>query len=361
MTQANKDSTISGTKGTIDYDSFLEKYKIHRLEVEESQSKEPILMENKSRFVLMPIKFHTVYDGYKKREALFWPAEEIDFSHDIINWGKKASDHDKSIIKKSLAFLCSSVLGSFYLPEHISSEVQIPEAKCFYGFEIMVENIHGEVYSLAIDQLVHNTDEIKKMFKDVDNAKFIERKKSFAERWFDKESSLFAEKLVAFSSIEAIFSLVSFFSIMSLEKKDIIPGLISGIKLILKDHIVHCDFQMSIYSELKKRLDPGIIERIVTEAVEIELETLEDDYFNKQLDKETKADIKNVIEYVGDRVLMGFGNQKHFHSANPYDNLEHECFENVIPKTESSDSQNTTKFSKTEKIAASEISFDDEF
>src|SRR5210317_2537510 len=208
---------------------------------------EPILQENKNRFVIFPIQHHDIWEWYKKQEASFWTAEEIDLHQDIIDWDAKLSDDERYFIKHILAFFAASDgIVNENLAENFVSEVQYSEAKFFYGFQIMMENIHSEVYSLLIDTYVKNEVEKNELFQAIEVFPDIKKKADWALRWVDSDS--FAERLIAFAAVEGIFFSGAFCSIYWLKKRGLMPGLTFSNELISRDEGVHCDFAVHLHN-----------------------------------------------------------------------------------------------------------------
>ena len=210
---------------------------------------EPILVENTDRFVLFPIKHNDIWSFYKKAEASFWTAEEIDLSQDTVDWENKLNDDERHFIKHVLAFFAASDgIVNENLAINFLNEVQYPEARCFYGFQVMMENIHSETYSLLIDTYIKDTAEKNHLFKAIDTLPCVKKKAEWAVRWINKGS--FAERLVAFAAVEGIFFSGSFCSIFWLKKRGLMPGLSFSNELISRDEGLHCDFACLLYSQL---------------------------------------------------------------------------------------------------------------
>ncbi|CCE65836.1 hypothetical protein TPHA_0N00550 [Tetrapisispora phaffii CBS 4417] len=308
---------------------FLNKHSEHRHEILERQKDETILFENKRRFVLFPIRFHEIFDAYKKREALFWTAEEIDLKQDCVDWEDKLGDKEKHSMKRVLAVFAASVLSELKLTETLSAEVQTPEAKCFYGFQIMVDNVHEEVYSLVIDSFVTNKDELEVMFDGIEEDEISQEKIAFAKRWFDVSNALFGEKLVAFAAIQSLFSLNSYASLFSMQKRRLLPGLSKANVTMFKDHSIRTEFQFLMFNHLKNKINKEIVQRIVIEAVNIEKRALRKNSMSfKQLGLDIKL-MEELIEYVADIILEGFGNDKFHKTSNPYDFIDTDSFPNA--------------------------------
>src|SRR5665213_1995961 len=214
---------------------------------------EPILKENKDRFVLFPIKHQEIWEMYKKAEASFWTAEEIDLNPDLQDWENKLNDDEKHFIKHVLAFFAASDgIVNENLAVNFMNEVQYPEARCFYGFQIMMENIHSETYSLLIDSYIKDTQEKNRLFNAIETVPCVGKKAEWAMRWIGK--GCFAERLIAFAAVEGIFFSGSFCSIFWLKKRGLMPGLSFSNELISRDEGLHCEFACLLYSQLKNQL-----------------------------------------------------------------------------------------------------------
>jgi ribonucleoside-diphosphate reductase subunit M2 len=292
----------------------------HRLQAIEAE--EPLLKENGNRFVLFPIKYHEIWQMYKKAEASFWTAEEIDLGKDMGDWETKLNDDERYFIKHVLAFFAASDgIVNENLVERFSGEVQIPEAKCFYGFQIMMENIHSETYSLLIDTYIKDTKEANYLFNAIEEIPCIKKKADWAIRWISDQESTFAERLIAFAAVEGIFFSGSFASIFWLKKRGLMPGLTFSNELISRDEGMHTDFACLLFSHLINRPDKKVVERVITEAVEIEKEFLTDALPVALLGMNAKL-MCQYIEFVADRLLVALGNEKVYKSTNPFDFME---------------------------------------
>ena len=215
---------------------------------------EPILTENPNRFVLFPIEHDDIWKFYKQTEACFWTAEEIDLQADIDDWNKKLSDDEKHFIKHVLAFFAASDgIVNENLAENMVSEVQYTEAKFFYGFQIMMENIHSETYSLLIDTYIKDSADKDYLFNAIENMECVAKKAEWALRWIDNGS--FVERLIAFAAVEGIFFSGSFCSIFWLKKRGLMPGLTFSNELISRDEALHTEFAVLLYSKLQKKLN----------------------------------------------------------------------------------------------------------
>ena len=282
---------------------------------------EPILESNNSRFVLFPIQHDDIWSFYKKAEASFWTAEEIDLSADITDWENKLTNDERHFVKHVLAFFAASDgIVNENLAEHFLSEVQYTEAKFFYGFQITIENIHSETYSLLIDTYIKNTAEKKHLFNAIDTMDCVKKKADWALRWIDKGS--YAERLVAFAAVEGIFFSGSFCSIFWLKKRGLMPGLSFSNELISRDEGLHCDFACLLYTKhLVNKLTKEQVREIIMDAVTIEKEFVTDAIPVKLIGMNSDL-MSQYIEFVADRLLTELGNEKEYNATNPFDFME---------------------------------------
>jgi len=286
-----------------------------------STQTEPILQENKNRFVLFPIQHDDIWAFYKKSEASFWTAEEIDLSNDGVDWETKLNDDEKFFIKHVLAFFAASDgIVNENLAENFLSEVQYTEAKFFYGFQVMMENIHSETYSLLIDTYIKDPEEKTRLFNAIDTLDCVKKKADWALNWVDSPG--FAERIVAFAAVEGIFFSGSFCSIFWLKKRGLMPGLTFSNELISRDEGMHCDFACLLYvNHIKNKLPKETVEKIITDAVEIETEFVNDSLPVKLIGM--NADLMTqYIQFVADRLLVELGNEKVYNTTNPFDFME---------------------------------------
>jgi ribonucleoside-diphosphate reductase beta chain len=282
---------------------------------------EPILQENPNRFVLFPIEHDDIWQFYKKSEASIWTAEEIDLSQDLHDWDTKLSDNDRYFVKHILAFFAASDgIVNENLAENFVREVQYTEAKFFYGFQIMMENIHSETYSLLIDTYIKDKAEKNYLFNAIDTIPCVGKKADWALRWISGGG--FAERLIAFAAVEGIFFSGSFCSIFWLKKRGVMPGLTFSNELISRDEGMHCDFACLLYNKhLINKLDKKLVEQIITEAVEIEKEFVTD-AIPVNLIGMNAVLMRQYIEYVADRLLLSLGNSKVYNAENPFDFMD---------------------------------------
>ena len=282
---------------------------------------EPILEPNEGRFVLFPIQHDDIWAFYKKAEASFWTAEEIDLSTDILDWENKLNENEKHFVKHILAFFAASDgIVNENLAENFLSEVQYTEAKFFYGFQITIENIHSETYSLLIDTLIKDSADKKYLFNAIDTMACVRKKADWALRWI--EQGTFAQRLVAFAAVEGIFFSGSFCSIFWLKKRGLMPGLGFSNELISRDEGLHCDFACLLYNNhVVNKLDKKEIEEIILDAVAIEKEFILDALPVKLIGMNSDL-MSQYIEFVADRLLQELGNDKIFNATNPFDFMD---------------------------------------
>lgn len=286
----------------------------------ELEKDEPILKPNPRRWVLLPIMHKEVWDMYKKSEASFWTAEEIDLHRDLVDW-EKLSANEQHFIKHVLAFFAASdgiVMEN--LAERFMSEVQIPEARSFYAFQIAVENIHSETYSLLIDNYIRNDKEKDHLFNAIQNIPAVGVKAAWAAKWINGTKS-FAERLVAFCCVEGILFSGSFCAIFWLKKRGLMPGLTFSNELISRDEGLHADFGCLLYSMLKNRLPQEMLHRIIGEAVEVEKAFICDALPCDLIGMNSNL-MSQYIEFVADRLLSCLGADKLFNAKNPFDFME---------------------------------------
>ncbi len=282
--------------------------------------KEPILQENKDRFVLFPIAHHDLWNMYKKAEASFWTAEEIDLSADLADWEQRLTENERYFIKHVLAFFAASDgIVNENLAVNFMKEVQYPEARCFYGFQIMIENIHAETYSLLIDTYIKDSVEKHRLFHALDEVACVKEKGEWALRWIANGS--FAERLVAFAAVEGIFFSGSFCSIFWLKKRGLMPGLSFANELISRDEGLHCDFACLLYSQLREKLTLSVLQTIIADAVAMEKTFVRDALPVKLIGM--NADLMcQYIEFVADRLLTALGSPRLFQAGNPFDFMD---------------------------------------
>lgn len=284
-------------------------------------NKEHILEENKDRFVMFPLKYHDIWQMYKTAEMSFWTAEEIDLAQDLTDWSDKLNDDERHFIKMILAFFAASDgIVNENLAENFLKEVQYPEAKSFYGFQIAMENVHSETYSLLIDTYINNEDEKDRLFHAIDNFPSIMEKAQWALKWINSES--FAERLIAFAAVEGIFFSGSFCSIFWLKKRGLMPGLSFSNELISRDEGLHCQFACLLHNRyIKNKVSEERIKEIIVSAVDIERVFITESLPVSLIGMNSKL-MEQYIEYVADFWLVELGCSKVYNSLNPFDFMD---------------------------------------
>jgi len=281
---------------------------------------EPLLTENPNRFVLFPIQHNDVWQMYKKAEASFWTAEEIDLSQDQKDW-ENLNDNEKHFISHVLAFFAASDgIVNENLAVNFMQEVQMAEARCFYGFQVMMENIHSETYSLLIDTYIKDPKEKDRLFNALETVPCVKKKGDWAIKWINSEN--FTERLIAFAAVEGIFFSGSFCSIFWLKKRGLMPGLTFSNELISRDEGLHCDFACLLYDKhMRNKLPESRVHEIIRDAVQIEQEFVTDALPVKLIGMNAKS-MSQYIEFVADRLLESLGCSKIYNTSNPFDFME---------------------------------------
>ena len=313
----NEDKSMEETSKTAED----REVKLDEVLTENTTLEEPILKENENRFVLFPIEHDDIWAEYKKQEASFWTAEEIDLSQDISDWENKLNDNERHFIKHVLAFFAASDgIVNENLAENFLAEVQYTEAKFFYGFQIAMENVHSETYSLLIDTYIKDKVEKDKLFRAIETLDCVAKKAQWALRWIDNGS--FAERLIAFAAVEGIFFSGSFCSIFWLKKRGLMPGLTFSNELISRDEGMHMDFACLLHGKhVVNKVPKERIEEIIKDAVEIEKEFVVDAIPVRLIGM--NADLMSqYIEFVADRLLVELGNEKVYNVSNPFDFMD---------------------------------------
>jgi len=284
-------------------------------------TQEPLLKENKNRFVLFPIQHDDIWQYYKKAEASIWTAEEIDLHQDLTDWNEKLTEDEQYFIKHILAFFAASDgIVNENLAENFVNEVQYTEAKFFYGFQIMMENIHSETYSLLIDTYIKNPQEANELFNAIETFDAIKKKAEWALKWI--ESPSFAERLIAFAAVEGIFFSGSFCSIFWLKKRGLMPGLTFSNELISRDEGLHCDFAVHLHNEhLVNKVPQERIKEIIIDALDIEREFITESLPVRLIGMNSDL-MAQYLEFVTDRLLTELGCPKVYNSTNPFDFME---------------------------------------
>ena len=282
---------------------------------------EPILQPNDNRFVIFPIQHDDLWDWYKKQQACFWTAEEIDLHSDLVDWNDKLTDDERYFIKHILAFFAASDgIVNENLAENFVNEVQYSEAKFFYGFQIMMENIHSETYSLLIDTYVKDEVEKDNLFRAIDVFPAIKKKAEWALKWIESDS--FAERLIAFAAVEGIFFSGAFCSIFWLKKRGLLPGLTFSNELISRDEGMHCDFAVHLHNNhIENKVPKERIKEIIIDALNIEREFVTESLPVSLIGMNAKL-MTQYLEFVTDRLLLEFECDKEYEATNPFDFME---------------------------------------
>ena len=285
------------------------------------ESKEPLLAPDDKRFVMFPIKHDDIWKMYKTQIDCFWRAEEIDLTKDITHWETLSAD-EKYFVSMILAFFAASdgiVLEN--LAVRFMNDVQISEARAFYGFQIAMENIHSQTYSMLIESYIKNDEEKNKLFNAIEHFPCIKKKSDWAQKWIHDNRSSFATRLVAFACVEGIFFSGSFCSIFWLKKRGLMPGLTFSNELISRDEALHCEFAVLLYSKLVKKLSKAKIHEIIKDAVEIETEFICDALPCRLIGMNSDM-MTQYIKYVADRLCVQLGYDKIYNVTNPFDFME---------------------------------------
>jgi ribonucleoside-diphosphate reductase subunit M2 len=282
---------------------------------------EPLLTEDENRYVMFPIKDESIWKMYKKQVDSFWRAEEIDLTKDLSSW-KTLTDEEQFFIKMIIAFFAASDgIVSENLALRFMGDVQLSEARAFYGFQIAMENIHSETYSLLIETYINDNEEKTKLFNAVQNYPCIRKKADWAIKWIQDKRSSFATRLVAFACVEGIFFSGAFCSIFWLKKRGLMPGLSFSNELISRDEALHCEFAVLLYSKMIKKLKREKIYEIITEAVTIEKEFICEALPCRLIGMNSEL-MSQYIEFVADRLLLQLGYDKYYNTANPFPWME---------------------------------------
>jgi len=287
----------------------------------DNYANDPLLKESEDRYVMFPIQDEDVWKMYKKQVDCFWRAEEVDLSKDLADWSK-LTDDEKHFISMVLAFFAASdgiVLEN--LAVRFMSDIQLSEARAFYGFQIAMENIHSEMYSVLIDTFIQDKAQRQKLFQATQNFPCIGQKADWAKKWMQDQSSNFATRLVAFACVEGIFFSSSFASIFWIKKRGLLAGLTFSNELISRDEALHTEFAVLLYTKLRKQLKEEEIHKIIKESVEIEKVFITESLPCRLIGMNAKL-MKQYIEFVGDRLCLQLGYNKIYGSSNPFDFME---------------------------------------
>ncbi|KAK3611992.1 hypothetical protein CHS0354_011652 [Potamilus streckersoni] len=315
--ESQKQNILNSMPQMINTEPARKEIEAKRVEKED----EPLLRDNPQRFVIFPIKYHDIWQMYKKAEASFWTAEEVDLSKDLHHW-EVLKKEEKHFISHVLAFFAASDgIVNENLVERFAQEVQVTEARCFYGFQIAMENIHSEMYSLLIDTYIKDSKEREFLFNAIETMPCVKRKADWAMRWMNDLNAMYGERVVAFAAVEGIFFSGSFAAIFWLKKRGIMPGLTFSNELISRDEGLHCDFACLMFSHLVNKPSKEKIYEIITDAVKIEQEFLTEALPVNLIGMNCEL-MKRYIEFVADRLLKELGCEKYYNSENPFDFME---------------------------------------
>ncbi|KAM8967547.1 ribonucleoside-diphosphate reductase subunit M2 B [Pelodytes ibericus] len=286
-----------------------------------SENDEPILRKNPRRFVIFPIQYSDMWKMYKQAQASFWTTEEVDLSKDLAHWDKLKSE-EKYFISHILAFFAASDgIVNENLVERFSQEVQVPEARCFYGFQILIENVHSEMYSLLIETYIKDPQQRDFYFNAIETMPCVRKKANWALLWISDHQATFGERVVAFAAVEGIFFSGSFAAIFWLKKRGLMPGLTFSNELISRDEGLHCNFACLMYHYLVNKPTEERVKEIIVDAVRIEQEFLTDALPVSLIGMNCTL-MKTYIEFVADRLLVELGYSKVFLAENPFDFME---------------------------------------
>lgn len=283
---------------------------------------EVILQENKNRYVLFPIKYNSMYELYKKAESTFWTANEIDLVKDNNDWEYVLNDNERNFIKNVIGFFAGSdgiIMEN--LAQRFLREIQIPEARAFYSYQIFNESIHSETYSLLIDTYIKDVEEKNKIFNSIENIPCVAKKAQWAYKWIENKDVSFATRLLSFAIVEGVFFSGSFCAIYWLKKRGLMPGLTFSNELISRDEGLHCEFAYLLYSYIKNKVPQSIVYEIFQEAVSIEKEFITESIPCAMIGMNSTM-MCQYIEFVANRLLLQLGYDKLWNAENPFDFME---------------------------------------
>ncbi|CAB3360737.1 Hypothetical predicted protein [Cloeon dipterum] len=320
----NKENIVSGIENV----SLKEKINDNKITKKQHKAKnfdpqlEPLLRDNPRRFVIFPIQYPDIWEMYKKAEASIWTAEEVDLSKDLKDWSELTNEERKFISHVLAFFAASDGIVNENLVERFNQEVQVAEARCFYGFQIAMENIHSEMYSLLIDTYISDPNEKEYLFNAIETMPPVKRKADWALNWIGNKTATYGERVVAFAAVEGIFFSGSFASIFWLKKRGLMPGLTFSNELISRDEGLHCDFACLMFKHLVQKPSVEEVTKIITDAVVIEQEFLTEALPVAMIGMNCDL-MKQYIEFVADRLLVELGCPKVYTKENPFDFMEH--------------------------------------
>ena len=326
----------------------------------EDLKNEPLLNEESNRYVIFPIQPDSFWKMYKRAEANFWTTEELDLSKDLVDW-VKLNDREQHFIKHILAFFAASDgIVNENLVERFCQEVKILEAKFFYGFQIAMENIHSETYSLLIDTYIKDVSEKTKLLNAIDHIPSIKKKADWALKWISDKDSPFSHRVIGFAAVEGIFFSGAFCSIFWLKKRGLMPGLCHSNELISRDEGLHTEFAVLMYQNLVNKPSPDVIKEIIINAVSIEKEFITES-LSCELIGMNKDLMSQYISYIADRLLLMFGLEKIYHSENPFDWMEMISVQGKTNFFEKRVGEYSNKANPNITHDKSEITFDNDF
>ena len=314
---------------------------------------EPILAPDDNRFVMFPIKYQDIWDMYQKQVDCFWRPEEIDLTKDLAHWESLNKD-EQYFISMILAFFAASdgiVLEN--LASRFMNEIQVSEARAFYGFQIAMENIHSHTYSNLIETYIKDKEEKSKLFNAITNYPCIKKKSDWAQKWIHDNRSSFATRLVAFACVEGIFFSGAFCSIFWLKKRGLMPGLTFSNELISRDEALHCEFAILLYNKLLKKIDKSRIHEIIKEAVEIETEFICDALPCRLIGMNSDL-MTQYIKFVADRLVVQLGYKKIYNVIQPFQFMELISLESKSNFFE----KNVSEYSLANKDTTTDLNFD---
>lgn len=289
---------------------------------------EEILTENKNRYVIYPIKYDKVWKMFKTAESAFWTVEEVDLSKDIDDWEKKLSDNERFFIKNILAFFAGSDgIVNENLAGRFLNDVKIAEAKSFYAFQIAMESVHSEMYSLMIDTFIKNTEEKNNLFNAIDTIPCVKIKADWALKWINNTDSSFAMRLIAFAVVEGIFFSGAFCSIFWLKERALMPGLCTSNEFISRDEALHTEFAVLLYSMIQNRISQKDVHELIKEAVLIEIQFINESIPCNLLGMNALL-MEDYIKFVADRLVVQLGYDKIYNTNNPFNFMDRICLEN---------------------------------
>lgn len=326
---------------------------------EKTEETEELLTENKNRFVIYPIKYDKIWKMFKTAESAFWTVEEVDLSKDIDDWEQKLSENERFFIKNILAFFAGSDgIVNENLAGRFLNDVKIAEAKAFYAFQIAMESVHNEMYSLMIDTFIKNTQEKNKLFNAIETIPCVKIKADWALKWIENKDASFAMRLIAFAVVEGIFFSGAFCSIFWLKERSLMPGLCTSNEFISRDESLHTEFAILLYSMIQNKISQEDVHELIKEAVDIEIEFITESIPCNLLGMNAEL-MQEYIKFVSDRLVVQLGYDKIYDAKNPFNFMDRICLENKSNFFENRE----TNYSKAKvgQTNVYEFSIDEEF